>query len=56
MSAVGLEEYTQLLIKFGADVERFCGSGWQGVQALQQLRKGPPRRKYARRHIPQVSL
>jgi hypothetical protein len=50
-SCVGLEEYTQLIVKWGVDVARYFGEGWQDISELQQLRSGAPRRKWARRHI-----
>ncbi|WIA20554.1 hypothetical protein OEZ85_004945 [Tetradesmus obliquus] len=53
MSCVGLEELTQLCMKWGLEVVRYCGSGWMQIPELQQLRSGGPQRKFARTHIPQ---
>lgn len=50
VSCTGLEEYTQLLIKFGDAVQRFLGEGWQC--RLAELRNRSPGRKYSRLHMP----
>ncbi|KAF8062783.1 CMT3 [Scenedesmus sp. PABB004] len=52
VSCVGLEEYTQLLVKWGAEVDRYLGPGWQRVLAPLRAAADAPRHAFSRRHLP----
>eukprot|EP00775_Hariotina_reticulata_P007661 gene7661-7864_t len=50
MSAGGLEEYTQLCMKWGKIVPLYFGSDWR--TQLQELLSLPPGKRFSRQHMP----